>query len=91
MPEEDHHEAVHWVEEHLSQFPDLDQDGLINFNDLTILFSQWQKTECDCRNNWCNRADITEDGRVDILDLEKLVSSWYESLDHAEDTIEEIP
>jgi len=85
MPEDDHHEAVHWVEEHVSEFPDLDQDGLIDFKDLAILVSQWLKTDCDCRNNWCNRADITEDGMVDIFDLEKLVSSWFESVKNSKE------
>ena len=85
MPEEDHHNAIHWIDENLAHLPDLDQDGHIDFKDFAILASQWLNTNCDCRNNWCNGADITEDGRVDILDLTKFASYWFESTDDAKE------
>ena len=80
MSENDHHEAIHWVDENLSRLPDLEQDGRIDFKDFAILASQWHSTNCDCRNNFCNGADITEDGRVDILDLANIASNWLKSI-----------
>ncbi|MCP4612527.1 MAG: hypothetical protein GY845_27835 [Planctomycetes bacterium] len=76
MPEEDHHESIHWVEENLSHLPDLEQDSQIDLKDFAILASQWFNTDCDCWNNWCNGADITEDGIVDLPDLAKFASNW---------------
>lgn len=81
MPEQDHHNATHWIDEHLAQLPDLEKDGCIDFKDFSILASQWHRTNCDCWNNWCDEADITEDGRVDLLDLAKIASNWLKSLD----------
>ena len=81
MPEEDHHNAIHWVNENLSQLPDLEQDGYIDFKDFATLASQWLNTDCDCRNNWCKGADITEDGRVDLLDLANIASNWLKSVE----------
>ena len=80
ISEEEHHNAIHWINENLVQLPDLKQDSRIDFKDFSILASQWPNTNCDCRNNWCNRADITKDGRVDILDLAKFTSNWLESM-----------
>jgi len=81
MPEQDHHNAIYWIDERLAQSPDLEQDGCIDFKDFSILASQWHGTNCDCWNNWCDEADITEDGRVDLLDLAKIASNWLKSLD----------
>jgi hypothetical protein len=80
MPEEDHHNAIHWVEENLSHLPDLQQDGYIDFKDFAIFASQWLNTDCNCLNSWCNRADITEDGIVDLFDLSNFASYWLKPL-----------
>ena len=85
MPEQDHHNAIHWIEENLAQLPDLEQDGYIDFKDFSILASQWLNTSCDCWNNWCDGADITENGGVDLLDLTKIASNWLKSLDGGEE------
>lgn len=85
MSEEDHNNAIHWVDTYLAQLPDLEQDGIVDFKDFAILASQWLNTNCDCRNNWCNRADFTEDGRVDFQDLVKIASNWLESMDNAKE------
>jgi len=81
MSEDDHHNAIHWVNENLSQLPDLEQDGYVDFKDFAILASQWLNTNCDCWNNLCNGADITEDGRVDLLDLATFASNWLKSVE----------
>jgi hypothetical protein len=80
MPEQEHHNAIHWVEENLAQLPDLEQDGYIDFKDFAILASQWLNADCDCRNNFCNRADITEDGIVDLFDLSIIASNWFKPM-----------
>lgn len=85
IPEDDHHEAIHWVEENLYQLPDLEQDGYIDFKDFAILASQWLHTNCDCRNHFCNGADITKDGRVDLLDLSKIASNWLKPIDDSKE------
>ena len=79
MSEEDHHEAIHRVEENLVQPPDVYQDGDIDFRDLAIVAGQWLKGNCECVNGWCNGADITENGKVDFADFGKLASHWQKS------------
>ncbi len=85
MPEQEHHNTIHWIDENLAQLPDLEQDGCIDFKDFSILASQWLNTNCDCWNNWCDGADITENGGVDLFDLAKIASNWLKSLDGGEE------
>jgi len=82
MPEQEHHNAIHWVDEKLPQLPNLEQDCYIDFKDFAILASQWLNTNCYYWNNFCNGADITEDGMVDIFDLAKFSSNWLESMNN---------
>ena len=50
---------------------DLNQDGIVNAFDLSILVSRWNTADPD--------ADLNNDGIVDSLDLSILVSSWGET------------
>lgn len=81
LPEQDHHNAIIWVDENLVQLPDLDQDNDVDLRDFAIFASRWLDSGCDCRNNWCDGADITQNGSVDFADLAKLTSNWLKSHD----------
>ena len=52
------------------------QERTMRGNDKECTFLPDFGVNCACRNNWCNGADITEDGMVDIFDLAKIASNW---------------
>lgn len=61
----------------LSRKADLDEDGVLEWNDLDILVEQWLY---DCIvYDWCGGRDINRDGSVDFLDFAFLALYWYES------------
>ena len=45
----------------------------INFAGLAY---QWNRTDCNAGNNWCNGADFNRDGAVLIDDLATFAASW---------------
>jgi hypothetical protein len=81
MSEEDHHEAIDWIDENLVQLPDLNLDMCIDFLDLSIFMGQWLNDNCECMNNWCDGADITGEGNVDFTDFRALASYWLLSVE----------
>lgn len=53
---------------------DLNQDGIVNVFDLSILLSHWGQTSAtQCQ------GDINQDGTVNIFDLSIMLSNWGES------------
>ncbi len=61
----------------LSRKADLDEGGVVEWNDLEILVEQWLY---DCIvYDWCGGRDINRDGRVDFLDFAFLGLYWRES------------
>jgi len=55
---------------------DIDNDGDVNLKDHAGLANEWMRTDCDAFNNWCNKADLTGDGNVDMADMEALIRYW---------------
>ena len=43
--------------------------------DYAILAAHWS-ANCSPQNDWCEGADIEQDGDVDLADLVELVQSW---------------
>jgi len=61
----------------LSRKADLDEGGVVEWNDLDILVEQWLY---DCIvYDWCGGRDINRDGSVDFLDFAFLALYWDES------------
>ena len=52
---------------------DVNQDGIVDAGDLTILLSNFNLTVENANNE---RADINEDGIVDAADLTLILSNW---------------
>ena len=55
---------------------DCDGNGNVNLVDFACLAKYWMETNCDVPNDYCEGADIGEDGDVDVYDLHVLVYSW---------------
>lgn len=51
---------------------DLNDDGVVDVYDLTILLSNWRKTSA--------RYDISGDSFIDVLDLSMMLSNWGKTL-----------
>ena len=55
---------------------DIDQDGFAGDVDMSILLTEFGRTDCTSGNGWCNGADIDEDGGVDNSDLDILLDQF---------------
>jgi hypothetical protein len=54
---------------------DLDINNEVDFSDYSILARQWQQVDCN-GPEWCGRADIDRNGRVDWNDLQGAADHW---------------
>lgn len=54
---------------------DINEDCLVDHDDYDILAGWWTHTDC-LYSNWCDKADLNEDGRIDMLDVGVLVTHW---------------
>ena len=61
----------------IEQTADLDYDCDVDFVDFSDFASMWFNDGC-IGPDWCGGADLTQNGSVDILDLEKLTGNWLE-------------
>jgi hypothetical protein len=55
---------------------DLDADGLVNFNDFSRLAAQWERTDCNDLNAWCNKSDFDRTGYFDSNDIGIFSNDW---------------
>jgi hypothetical protein len=65
---------------------DVNQDGIVDAGDLTILLSNFNLTVENANNE---RSDINEDGIVDAADLTLMLSNWGVEFDVPDDSGEE--
>jgi hypothetical protein len=61
----------------IEQVADFDNDCDVDFVDFSDFAFMWFNNECT-EPDWCSGADLTQNGSVDILDLEKLAGNWLE-------------
>jgi subtilisin family serine protease len=54
---------------------DLDNDCDEDMLDYSIFALHWQETGCDIAD-WCDGADLTQNGQVDMYDLAAFVEEW---------------
>jgi hypothetical protein len=54
---------------------DYDSDGRVGFDDLSWLLDYWLETGCPSEDN-CNKADLTKNGTVDIVDFARCAQDW---------------
>lgn len=54
---------------------DLDINNKVDFSDYGIFARQWQQVDCN-GPQWCERADIDRNGRVDWNDLQGVADHW---------------
>lgn len=55
---------------------DLDLSGRVDIGDLAIFAGWWRHAPCDGTNDWCDKADISRNGTVGIVDLKALAQNW---------------
>lgn len=58
--------------------PDWDCSECINWADLATFATHWRQSGCTA-TNWCNGADFSQDGMVNLSDLAELIKHWLES------------
>jgi hypothetical protein len=56
---------------------DLNDDGIVNFEDFAVLGSNWQRTDCTEPQN-CSGTDLDADRYVGISDLKLFAEYWLE-------------
>ena len=52
------------------------QDCSSDLVDLATFVDEWLNINCDAGNNFCNGADMNEDGQVDLRDFAQFASIW---------------
>ena len=55
---------------------DIDENGIVDFEDYSKFASYWNQSDCDT----CGYADFTGDGKVSYEDLEELADSWLSQM-----------
>lgn len=55
---------------------DINLDGAVDLDDFAVLAAQWLDSPCTVDNNWCRRADISENTQVALPDLQLLADDW---------------
>jgi peptidase C39-like protein/glucodextranase-like protein len=56
--------------------PDITGEGAVNLLDFSVLAKNWQVTDCNELNDWCEKADIDKSGAVDFNDLLIICEYW---------------
>jgi hypothetical protein len=63
----------------LSDLPcDINDDSIVNLADFVRIAAGWQESNCTVYNTWCDEADLTCDGRVDIADVLAFCVYWLQ-------------
>jgi len=62
--------------EHPRPAGDIDGDCEVGWGDLRDLSNRWLDTGCGAGNDFCQGADISADGEVDMADLGRLTGQW---------------
>jgi hypothetical protein len=61
----------------ITQSGDCDDDCDVDLADFSVFAWYWLQDGCT-EPDWCGAADLTEDGCVNIYDLEKFVQNWLD-------------
>lgn len=67
---------------------DLNYDCSVDFHDFILLSDNWLETNCEATNNWCEEADIGQDGNVGLSDLAAMVENWLNNIPTEQHTAE---
>jgi hypothetical protein len=59
---------------------DIDDDSEVNLFDFAKIAEHWHNIDCHIYNKWCQEADLTCDGNVNINDITAFVQYWLESI-----------
>ena len=51
-------------------------DGKVNWADFSKIHINWQRTDCNATNNWCNYSDLNRDGNVNVVDVKLSSGQW---------------
>ena len=60
---------------------DMTRDCWVNLPDFAELAAQWESGSCDAGTGWCNGADLSRNGVVDLEDLAVLAGAWLDCTD----------
>ncbi len=63
------------------QAGDIDGDMDVNIADLASISENFQDTNCDAFNNWCDRKDLDCNGSIGVGDALAFTQYWLESWD----------
>ncbi len=54
-------------------------DRVIDIRDVSVVGQNWLSENCNSGNSYCNRADVTRNGKIDILDASAIGHKWLYS------------
>jgi hypothetical protein len=53
----------------------------LDFRDFANMAQQWNRSDCNAGNNWCNGQDRDRDGGVQLDDLHTFASEWLSGIE----------
>ena len=68
--------GYHYLVQEQCSLCDLAFDGIIDFQDFSLIAQNWNNSGCSEGNNWCQGADITLDSYVDFKDILFIADCW---------------
>ncbi len=57
---------------------DFDRSGCVDFFDFSHFAMQWQASDCDAANDWCEGCDFHHNGAVEPNDFTFVAENWLE-------------
>lgn len=63
-----------WIYKH--DTADFNDDGISNLPDFQTLSRNWLRSDCNTSNFWCQGADSSQYGQVDVEDLLRFIEDW---------------
>ena len=64
---------------HTKPAGDITNDCRVNYYDIFALNENWLRNDCNSGNDFCNSADMNQNGSVDVEDYVLLANHWRES------------
>jgi hypothetical protein len=59
---------------------DTNNDGIVDFNDVAKVTSQWLNDNCSNETRWCHGADLDHSTNVNLIDFSIIAANWRQEL-----------
>jgi hypothetical protein len=83
--------AQDWAKSHLTLSGDVNNDGLVDIQDLTLVANHWLQTAPVGDDKYLPIGDANYDTRVDIQDVTLIANHWLQAANSSGDVAMAVP